>query len=322
LESGKGTSHDLAILLALAMKSLKIPTQIYLYRQATSGELVPDLPALSQLDGVLIAAQIGKDWVWMDPTESLAAPGQLPLSALGQQALAVLAPLQWKTTPSFTAKDHRKERDVNMEFLSNGNLKCTVALQAFGSSDLALRQFFRMTTDESRREMVLKGLSRRFPGANLTDYQFTDYRDISKPLNVTYTFEVPDFGETDSNGDFVFYPMVFEDVEDFLANLRDNRKTPVVISQNFNSTTRVLVKLPRGFQVKQLPKDSSFSNSIAEFISNTKTQFGTLSYERYVGLKQRVISPGKEYEDLLTFYQAVLNQDRAPFKANRLNQKP
>src|SRR5579859_7487177 len=157
LESGKGTSHDLAVLLGLALKSLKVPCQIYLYRQSTSGELLGDLPALSQFDGVLVAAQIGKDWVLMDPTESLAPPGQLPFTALGQEALGVLAPLQWKTLPEMTAKDHRKERDVVMEFLPNGTLRCKVHLQAFGSSELALRKFFRLTTDEKRREVVLKG---------------------------------------------------------------------------------------------------------------------------------------------------------------------
>jgi len=46
-----------------------------------------------------------------------------------------------------------------------------------------------------------------------------------------------------------------------------------------------------------------------------KIGFGTLSYERYVGLKKRVIEPGKNYQDLLSFYQTVLSQDRVPFKA-------
>jgi hypothetical protein len=43
-------------------------------------------------------------------------------------------------------------------------------------------------------------------------------------------------------------------------------------------------------------------------------QFGTLTYERHLGFKQRNIAPGKEYGQLLTFYQYVLNQDRTPFK--------
>ena len=313
LESGVGTSHDMAVLLAMALKAMKIPAQIYLYRRNGSGEFLPDLPALSQLDGILVAAKEGKSWIWMDPTEPLAPPGRLPLEALDRQALGVLSPLQWLATPSFTAKDHRKERDVSMEFLPNGDLKCKVRLQAYGSSELALRQFFRMTTEEKRREMVLKGLSKRFPGAVLTDYQYGDYRDTSKPLEVEYTFQVPAYGETNPKGEFLFYPLVFEDVEDFLANLRDSRKTPVVVSQNFNSNSHVLVKLPRGLKVKELPKDASLSNPVAEFISNAKMEFGSIVYERYMGLKQRVIHPGKEYSDLLGFYQAVLNQDRTPF---------
>ncbi len=316
IDSGKGTSHDMAVLLAAALRSIKINPQIYLYRQATSGDLLPDMPALSQMDGILVAVQSGKDWIWMDPTEPLSVPGSLPLNALGQQALAVLAPLNWKNTPAFGAKDHRKERNVTMEFLPNGRLKCNVDLQAFGSSELALRQFFRATTDEKRRELVLRGLTKRFPGVLLTDYRFGDYLNLDKPLDVHYSFEVPDYAQPVQGG-FQFYPLVFEDVEDFLANMRDTRQTPVLIPQNFNSDTSVMVKLPPGFKVDAMPKDGSISNAIAEYFSAFKLQFGTLTYERHLGFKQRNIAPGKEYGQLLTFYQYVLNQDRTPFKVIR-----
>jgi hypothetical protein len=274
------------------------------------------MPALSQFDGVLVAVPSGKDLIWMDPTEPLAAPGVLPLGALDQKTLAVLDKVSWKLTPPFGAKDHRKERDVLMEISPDGRLRCTVDLLAFGSSELALRQFFRMADDQKRRDLVIKGLSKRFPGAALTDYHFGDYQDLTKPLDVHYTFQVSNFVQFTKAG-FLFYPLVFEDVEDFFSVLRDSRQTPVVIPQNFNSVTRVLVKLPYGYKVDELPKDGSLSNPVAEFISNAKLQFGTLTYERYLGLKQREIAPGKDFNDLLTFYQAVLNQDRTPFKIIR-----
>ncbi len=315
LQSGKADSHDLAVLLTAALKAVKIDAQIYLYRDAASGELIPDLPALSQLNGVLVAVPTGKNLIWMDPTEPLAAPGNLPLSALGRDALAVFTPFNWKTTSAFNAKDHRKERDVVMELSADGHLTCTVDLQSFGSADLSLREFFRAKSGEKRKEMVLKGLSKRFPGTVLTDYHYGNYQDLTKPLDVHYTFEVPHFAQFSPKGDMAFYPLVFEDVEDFFETLRDARQTPVVIPQSFNSITRVVVKLPKNFKVKQLPKDGSISNSVAEFFANSKLDFGTLSYERYLGVKQRVIEPGKPYNDLLNFYQTVLSQDHVPFKA-------
>jgi len=61
----------------------------------------------------------------------------------------------------------------------------------------------------------------------------------------------------------------------------------------------------------------ALSNSVAEFSATSQLQFGTLSYERYLGIRQRNISLGKEYQDLLAFYQAVLTQDRKPFIAVR-----
>lgn len=316
VDSGKGTSHDMAVLLVAALRNVKINSEVFLYRQSISGDLLTDMPALSQFDGVLVAVQAtNKEWIWMDPTEPLAAPGVLPLSALDRQALAVPSPVKWKTTPPFGAKDHRRHRDVTMEFDAQGNLNCSVDLLAYGSSELALRQFFRVTTGDRRREVVLKGLSRRFRDPVLTDYHFGDYHDLTKPLDVHYTFTVANYAKFTKDGGFSFYPAVFEDVEDFFAALEDNRKTPVVVPQNFNSETQAIVKLPDGFKPGELPKDFSISNPVAEFSSTAKVSFATLSYERYLGLKQRTISLGKDYQDLLAFYQAVLTQDRTPLKA-------
>lgn len=315
IDSGKGTSHDMAVLLAVALKAIKLNPQLFLYRSTASGELLGDLPALSQLDGVLVGVQTSsKDWIFMDPTEPLAAPGILPMGALDRKALAVLAPLAWRLTPSFSAKDHRKHRDVTMSFDKEGRVKCTVDLQAFGSSELALRQFFRATTGDKRRELVLKGLSKRFPGAILTDYHFGDYHSLTTPLDVHYSFEVPNFIRGTEDGGYIFVPLVFEDIEDFFTILGNQRQTPVLIPQNFNSETQAIVKLPDGFKPGDLPKDIAITNSVAEFSSTAKVQFATLSYERYMGLKRRRIELGKEYQDLLTFYQAVLSQDRTPFK--------
>jgi hypothetical protein len=318
--SGKGTSHDMAVLLIAALKAARIDAEPYLFRQSTSGDLVPDLPALSQMDGILVAVPTGKTILWIDPTEPLAAPGQLPLPALGRDALAVFTPFNWKTTPSFSAKDHRKERDITMTIGADGKLTCSVDIQAFGAADLALRQFFRVTDNDKRKSLVTKGLAKRFPGSLLTDYTYGKYDDLTQPLIVSYSFELPHYAQFSKKG-MAFYPLVFEDVEDFFETLRDNRQTPVVVPQNFNSITRVVVKLPKGYKPADLPKDFTLTNEVAEFLATSKVDFGTLSYERYLGLKERVIEPGKNYTDLLSFYKAVLSQDRVPFKANKISKK-
>ncbi|HJT24225.1 MAG TPA: hypothetical protein VJ873_06590, partial [bacterium] len=278
IETGKGTAHDMTILLATALRSLKLTSLVYLYRQASSGELIPDLPALSQFNGVLVGVADGKDLLWVDPTEPLAAPGVLPLNALDRKALGVLTPLNWRLTPSFAAKDHRKHRDVVMELDAQGNLNCTVDILAYGSSELALRQFFRATTDDKRRDLVYRGLAKLFPKVSLTEYRFGDYRDISKPLDVHYSFQIPSYAKFVKGGEMTFFPVVFEDVEDFFSVLRDTRQTPVVVPQNFNSETQTIVKLPQGYQPGDLPKDVALANSVAEFSATSKLTFGTLSY--------------------------------------------
>jgi len=195
-----------------------------------------------------------------------------------------------------------------------GNLTCSVDIETFGAADLALRQFFRAVDDDQRKNLVAAGLAKRFPGALLTDYTFGNYEDLTQPLSVSYTFQVPHYAQFNKKG-MAFYPLVFEDVEDFFENLRNDRKTPVVVPQNFNSISRVVVKLPRGYRPGELPKDTTLTSEVAEFLATARIDFGTLSYERYLGLKKRVIDPGKNYQDLLSFYQSVLNEDRVPFKA-------
>jgi hypothetical protein len=271
-------------------------------------------PALSQFDGVLVGATLKRAWVWMDPTESLSPPGILPMEALGASALAVKPGVTWRNTPPFAAKDDRKERDVLMQVRSDGSLDCRVILQAYGSSEVSLRQFFRSRSPAERRRIVEQGLSKRFPRVTLQEYRHGDYRDLAEPLKVEYRFLLPNFLETDRKGAPIFYPIVFEDVSDFLAALKDSRRTAAVLPQNFNSVTRVVVNLPPKWRVKNLPPDGSVSNAVAEFLSHAKIDFGTLSFERYMGLKKRSLQPGADYRELLDFYKGVLKQDRTPFE--------
>jgi hypothetical protein len=316
LESGKGSSHDLAMPFSCALKEMKLNPQIYLYRKAGSGNLVGDLPALAQLDGVLVAVEgPGKTLLWIDPTEPLANPGVLPLEALDRQALAVLSPLAWKNTPPFISKDHRKERDVTTRLMGDGSIQCSVDLTGYGSSDLSLRQFFRKTTSESRRALVLRGLAKRYPGVTLNDYQTGDYMDLSQPLNIHYSFTVPRYAEPIPKQGWKVYPVVFDDVEEFLASLGENRFNPLVVPQNFNSITQEVINLPAGFTWDEPPKGITYTNTVADLTNDSKLQFGALSFNRDLGLKQRVISPGKDYEELQAFYQVLLTQDRTPFKA-------
>src|SRR5208282_97862 len=66
LVSGKGSAHDLTVIFVTALKSMNLNPLVYLYRKADSGNLVGDLPALAQLDGVLVGVEgPGKSLVWM-----------------------------------------------------------------------------------------------------------------------------------------------------------------------------------------------------------------------------------------------------------------
>ncbi len=313
LESGKGSSHDMAVLLTAALRAMNLPGEVHLYRRGDRGALMDQTPALSQFDGVLVGTTVRKNWTWMDPTESLSPPGILPLEALSANALSVKPGITWRDTPPFTAKDNRRERDVLLQIQSDGSAECRVVLQAYGSSEVSLRQFFRSRSPADRKRIVEQGMSKRFHGVTLSEYRYGDYRDLADPLKVEYRFRLPSYLETDRKGAPVFYPIVFEDISDFLSALKDQRRTTAVLPQNYNSVTRVVVNLPPRWRVKDLPPDGSVSNDSAEFLSHAKIDFGTLSYERYMGLKRRTIRPGNEYKDLLDFYKGVLKQDRTPF---------
>jgi hypothetical protein len=90
-----------------------------------------------------------------------------------------------------------------------------------------------------------------------------------------------------------------------------------LVPQNFNAETEAILELPPHYKVADLPKNVAITNTAAEFSANCKVQFATLSYERYMGVKDRSIDLGKQYKDLMAVYQTVLTTDRTPFKAVR-----
>jgi hypothetical protein len=312
VKSHLGSSLDKALIFYWILKKNHFSPTMYLYRNSFDGNLNPETPTLAQFNGILIRVPTNTKFIWLDPSEALAAPNVLPYSALDVPALAVKRTLQWIKTPNFNLKNNYVERDIIMRISNEGTLTCTVTLRAYGSEDLALRKFFRETNPLERKMLVQKGLATQFPNAKLLSYNGQNYKKLSHPFKIHYQFQVAHYAHFLNNGKFYFYFPTFGNIEMLLSSLTLYRKNPVALSQNFNSISRIIVQLPYQYKVKHRPNDLTFSNAIVNFTSHSKIQFGTLIDTQRLRFKRPLIRLGKPYQKLLAFYKAVIQQDRSP----------
>lgn len=308
--------EETTLWMGYGFEKLGFTVTLFRFRPADQGSLLRELPALQQTPSFLLLLQKGSQTLWVDPLEPFAAPGVLAFTRLEALALSMEKKPQWKWTPSFSARDHRKERDITFTLSAEGHLTADVSLRAFGAAEVSLRRFLAETPPFKRKEKVEKALQRRFPKAVLLKYEAQDPWNLQTPAGVDYRFQIPDYAQVMPNKKLKFYPLVLQDVEELLAYLSTDRRTPVFLNHSFNEITRLLVRLPPGSMIQSLPPDENLAGSIAEFSSKTKVDLSVLTLERYSALKKRSIPPGDAYQELLKFYQAVLKQDRIPFEAS------
>lgn len=316
VQEGVLSPEETALWMGYGFEKLGFTVTLFRFRPADRGSLLRELPALQQTPSFLLLLQKGAETLWVDPLEPFAAPGVLAFTRLETLALSLEKKPQWKWTPPFSARDHRKERDITFTLSAEGHLTADVSLRAFGAAEVSLRRFLAETPPLQRKEKVEKALQRRFPKAVLLKYEATNPWDVQAPAGVDYRFQIPDYAEILPNKKLKFYPLVLQDVEELLAHLSPERRTPVFLNHSFNEITRLLVHLPPGSVVGSLPPDENLAGSVAEFSSKTKVDLGVLTLERYSALKKRSIPPGDPYQELLNFYRAVLKQDRVLFEVS------
>jgi tetratricopeptide (TPR) repeat protein len=270
-----GDCKDKSALLVAMLRSAGIPASLALLDTGPGEDIDADLPGLGQFDHAIVyvprSPQTGED-IWIDATAKFAAAGQLPIADQGRLALIVSPGTdRLLRTPESNSAENRTVETREFFLAENGPARVIEATEAWGSIEQFYRRDF-VDLDAAKLKKQMQDYAKStYLAESPTTQEFSDLRDVSTPFRLRLEIVRARRGSTDLFGAAVairasditdrlpdFFKKEQGDVESGETGGDAVRKpakrvVDVFLRESFSVEWRYRIKLPFGFQVKQLP---------------------------------------------------------------------
>lgn len=187
VKQGRGSCSDEVALLVALLRHAGIRADVALIHTRLDRDLDPDLPGLEAFNHALVRARIAARDVWIDATEPLVRPGQLPERDQGRRVLVIADDTKGLSMTPMAAPADNVVRDVR-----------TFVAAEYGPSQLTQVVGYtgifegerRSTVRASRADLLNKQFARHaeamFSGA-LERVAPSDVEDLATPFEMTLT---------------------------------------------------------------------------------------------------------------------------------------
>ncbi|MGN6106142.1 MAG: DUF3857 domain-containing protein [Kofleriaceae bacterium] len=186
VKRGFGDCKDKATLLVALLRQVGIRADLALLFTGPGRDVDPRLPGMGGFDHAIVRARVGARDVWIDATEDLLLPGQLPSRDQGRLALVIADDATALIETPRAAPAENLVREVRTYQLSETGAATRVTEVSREGGVYAAQQ--RAWLRDTRTEEVRKGLEtyvKEEYGAKLDRYSSTSPTDLSVPLAVT-----------------------------------------------------------------------------------------------------------------------------------------
>ena len=280
-------------------------------------------PSPSQFNHCIIAVKVGNDTqavtviqharlgrlLIFDPTAESTPMGDLPFYLQGSFALLDTKDAEPLVKMPVTPPDTNVvERKVEVELDSEGTLTGAVQDRARGQIAAGYRAEFKDLSRPDYNSMIQRWISSSAPGSRVSKVEPVDSAGDGK-FSLNVAFVAPNYGQLMQGRLLVFKPAVVSRRE--ALELTDTRRLyPVVLRSNAYSET-VLVKLPAGFEVDELPDPVNLDTSFGTYATSYEVKDGQLIFKRRLVQHAKTV-PVEQYAAVRGFFERIRAAEQSP----------
>ena len=302
-----GGDINLLFLALVRAAGLKATTSAF---PAAANTLKPQRMNTSELDAdaVLVKAD-GKD-IFLDPATKFAPYGLLPWPETGVTGLRLdKQDGTWVQTPIPDSATCKIIRQADLTLTDDGALEGTVTETATGLEALRLRLGERFNDDTQRKENLEQGLKYTIPvTAEVELKNQPDWNSSGEQLVFKYDVQIP--GWATSAGKRELLPLgLFSGAHKHTFE-HAQRTYAIYFPYYFQTEDRITIKLPSGWKVESLPKETRVDAKAAEYRIVVASQADDLQVTRTFR-SDILLLQQSFYPTLRTFYQQMRSGDDA-----------
>lgn len=327
-----GDCKDKAALLTALLRSLDIPAYVALLN---AGEDEPDveesLPGLGAFNHAIVMVP-GNPAVWIDPTNSFARAGELPVQDQGRLALVASPTASGLVrTPESTSADNREVETREIYLSDLGGARVVETTDYWGSQEQELRESYADADRKSLRDALEEYVSDAYLADSLTDLDYSEPTDLSQPFRLRLEADGAARGTTDVREAAVaIFLSAFterlpaevvgaeEETDDEEAEAAPQpRVHDYVFSRPLQLEVRYRIQPPAGFSVRPLPAlrkrrfgtatlDESYSagkDGVVEAVLRFDVGKRRLTPKEFAALREGLQALSEEKPVMITFEQ-------------------
>ena len=263
---------------------------------ATQGATIVSHPSLGRL-------------LIFDPTDDSTPVGDLPTHEQGSLALIVAGEAgALLRMPESAPEANRLERRAEVVLSPDGGITADVHERAVGQSAVNERREFRGLSRADYVKRIEGWITRGATGATVSKVEPSDNSAEGKfALDIDFT--AAHYGQLIQDRLLVFKPAIVSRRESLFLT-EPSRKHPVVLS-SLAYTETVRVKLPRGFEVDELPDPMKLDAPFGTYSTSYVVKDEQLSFTRTLLVRGATI-PARDYGTVRGFFASIRAAEQAP----------
>lgn len=303
-ETKYGVCRDVAAMMVAMLREADIPSEVVLTNMGS--KVAYDIPHIGFNHAIVAIKNDDGTFTYADPTVN-DSRDWLPSMEAKQQVLVCTPegkPLA--DTPSMPAKENMGKIKAVSNLSESGTFTSNVTIGTDGIYDLALRSFAKSMPSAQMSMIWNYVIQDVYPGARLTNFSYTDAEDLTKPFEISFSYQVDKY-PTEA-GEFVLMKSpvsigTFELISKFLLSSASlpERKYPYNLGFTFGASEEEVITLPAGMKLKSMPDAVSeakgpveyrmtYSSANASELASGGTQ---VTYQKEILINAKEMSPAE-----------------------------
>jgi hypothetical protein len=301
LESKKGTSAEVNLLLISMLRSAGIGADPVLISTRSNGRITELYPLVSQFNTIVARAVVGGTQYFLDATDPLRGRDLLPTGALNVRGLVIQeGKVEWVTLTSNRKYVHRSLADLTLD--STGGARGTLA-----SVDEDYAAFLRRRdlVEKKSLDIARETFETEKTGFSIDSLTVLGRDSIAGPLTITAVVSSPAVAQT--SGEYLYCnASILDRVNNNPFKLKV-RRFPVDMAYARSFTRSTVIHIPEGYEVKELPRTVDLTSGLdeARFTRSASAENNTVQVLVRMSITATTFQPSR-YESLKGFYDQIV----------------
>ena len=256
----------------------------------------------------IAAVRSGTTWIFVDPANEHSLSGAVPWYLELQRALIADArQASAADIPATPVTYSLKKRVGTFRLLDDGTLEGEARLEYFGHWGEVLREQEDDEAPADREKSLRELLTRRWPGAEVSDIRIENIPDPSKPYANAFTVRIPGFAQR-AGTRLILQPAVFQKgIEQTFTAAQ--RTTQLHFPFAFSEDDEVTITLPEGYAMQEGTGPKPVNAGAGVYTPSLSMNGPALTYRRKLSLDVPGLYAITLYGPLRTFYESVHKAD-------------